>query len=108
MPKFTYESQLRLKETLAAMGMPAAFGDADFSGMDGTRLLFIDNVYRKAFVSVDEAGTEAAAATAVVVAKLGMPEEPVEVTIDQPFVFLIRDIESGAILFLGHVVNPAA
>ena len=109
MPKFTYESGFRLKETLAAMGMPDAFlyGVADFSGMDGTRILFIDDVIHKAFVSVDEAGTEAAAATAVVVARAA-PTPPKEVTIDRPFVFMIRDIETGAILFVGRVVNPSA
>ena len=107
MPKFTYESGFRLKETLAAMGMPAAFTGADFSGMDGTRILFIDDVYHKAFVLVDETGTEAAAATAVVVAKAA-PTPPKEVTVDRPFIFLIRDIETDALLFLGHVVNPSA
>ena len=61
----------------------------------------------KAFVSVDEAGTEAAAATAVIMELTAMPGEPVEVTIDRPFIFLIRDIESGTILFIGRVVNPS-
>jgi serpin B len=75
--------------------------------MGGTRSLFIDDVLHKAFVSVDEAGTEAAAATAVIVARAA-PEPPKEVTVDRPFVFMIRDIETGAILFLGHVVNPSA
>jgi len=107
MPKFTYESGFRLKETLAAMGMPAAFTAADFSGIDGTRSLFIDDVYHKAFVSVDEAGTEAAAATAVVVARAA-PTPPKEVTVDRPFVFMIHDIETDAILFLGRVVDPSA
>jgi len=107
MPKFTYESGFRLKETLAAMGMPAAFTSADFSGMDGTRNLFIDDVYHKAFISLDEAGTEAAAATAVVVARAA-PTPPKEVTVDRPFVFMIRDIETDALLFLGQVVNPSA
>ncbi|MGB5931611.1 MAG: serpin family protein [Anaerolineae bacterium] len=107
MPKFTYESGFRLKETLAAMGMPAAFTSADFSGMDGTRNLFIDDVYHKAFISLDEAGTEAAAATAVVVARAA-PTPPKEVTVDHPFVFMIRDMETEAILFLGQVVNPGA
>lgn len=108
MPKFTYDSRFSLKETLAAMGMPLAFsGAADFSGMDGTRSLFISDVIHKAFVSVDEAGTEAAAATAVVM-RLGAPEPPVEVTIDRPFIFMILDIETGAILFVGRVVNLEA
>jgi serpin B len=70
--------------------------------------LFIDDVYHKAFVAVDEEGTEAAAATAVVMQLTAAPAMPVEVTVDRPFVFLIRDIDTGAVLFLGHVVNPAA
>ncbi|MFC2070485.1 serpin family protein, partial [Chloroflexota bacterium] len=77
MPKFEYESEFGLKNTLAAMGMPIAFsGDADFSGMTGSKDLFIDEVIHKAFVSVDEAGTEAAAATAVIMKLTAMPEEP--------------------------------
>jgi serpin B len=109
MPPFEFESGFSLKEALTALGMPAAFaGDADFAGMTGDRDLFISEVVHKAFVSVDEAGTEAAAATAVVMQKLGMPEEPVEVTVDRPFLFLIRDIETGTVLFVGRVVNPAA
>ena len=110
MPKFELESDFSLAKVLVALGMPNAFSmDADLSGMDGTHELFIKDVVHKAFVSVDEAGTEAAAATAVVVAeKAMMPEEPVEVTVDRPFVFLIRDIETGAILFVGRVVNPSA
>ncbi len=109
MPKFEVESDFSLKDTLAAMGMADAFtGAADFSGMTGDRDLFISEVVHKAFVSVDEAGTEAAAATAVMVAKMAMPEEPVEVAVDRPFTFLIRDIETGAILFVGRVVNPGS
>ena len=107
MPRFEIESGFSLVEALAAMGMPDAFGDAaDFSGMDGTHELFIGDVIHKAFVSVDEAGTEAAAATAVVMELKSMPEPPIEVTVDRPFVFLIRDIETEAILFVGRVVNP--
>jgi len=109
MPRFEFESSFSLKETLAAMGMPVAFsGGADFSGMTGNRDLFIADVIHKAFVSVDEAGTEAAAATAVVMELTAMPEEPVEVTIDRPFIFLIHDLETGAILFVGRVANPGA
>jgi serpin B len=109
MPKFEFESEFSLAQALAALGMPAAFsGDADFSGMDGGRDLFISEVVHKAFVSVDEAGTEAAAATAVIVAVTGMPEAPVEVSLDHPFIFFIRDIQTGAILFVGRVVDPGA
>ena len=106
MPRFTYESWFSLKETLAAMGMPSAFTAADLSGMDGTYSLFIDDVLHKAFISVDEAGTEAAAATAVVVARAA-PAPPKDVAVDRPFVFMIRDIETDAILFVGHVLNPS-
>jgi len=109
MPKFEFESDFRLRETLTALGMPDAFlwEVADFSGMTGNRDLFIADVIHKAFVSVDEAGTEAAAATAVVVPTAMPPEELVEVTVDRPFVFLIRD-RTGTILFVGRVVDPSA
>jgi len=109
MPKFEFESDFSLVNTLAAMGMPVAFSTAaDFSGMTGTRDLFIAEILHKAFVSVDEAGTEAAAATAVVMKLTATPEEPVGVAVDRPFVFLIRDVETDAILFVGRVVNPGA
>ena len=107
MPKFEFESEFSLKQALTEMGMPLAFSTAaDFSGMTGNPELFIDNVLHKAFVSVDEAGTEAAAATAVIMSLTAIPEPPVTVTVDRPFIFLIRDIETGAILFMGRVLNP--
>jgi serpin B len=108
MPKFTYESEFSLTEILSAMGMPIAFsGEADFSGMTGSQGLFISDVIHKAFVAVDEAGTEAAAATAVVMAEsAGMIEDPVEMRIDHPFIFLIRDDDTGTILFAGRVLDP--
>ena len=107
MPKFEFDSSFGLKKTLSDMGMPVAFSaDADFSGMTGNKELFISNVIHKAFVSVDEAGTEAAAATAVIMELTAMPETPVEVILNRPFIFLIRDIETGAILFVGRVMNP--
>ena len=109
MPKFEFDSEFSLKDTLAGMGMPIAFSSsADFSGMTGNRELSISDVVHKAFVAVDEAGTEAAAATAVIMKLTAVPEPPVEVTIDRPFIFLIRDIETGAILFVGRVMNPGA
>ena len=92
-----------------SLGMPVAFGpEADFSGMDGGRSLFIKDVVHKAFVSVDEAGTEAAAATAVIVGVTSIPAEPINVEIDRPFIFLIRDIETGTILFVGRVLDPGS
>ncbi len=109
MPRFEFASRFRLGETLAAMGMPDAFsGNADFSRITGNRDLFISDVVHKAFVSVGEAGTEASAATAVIMPTAAPPGATVEVTIDRPFIFLIRDIETGAILFVGRVVNPGA
>jgi serpin B len=109
MPQFEFDSEFSLNDTLADMGMPIAFsGDADFSGMTGNRDLFISDVIHKAFVAVDEAGTEAAAATAVIMPESGPPDPTVAVTIDRPFIFLIRDIETGAILFAGRVMNPGA
>jgi len=106
LPKFSYESEFSLARRLAAMGVPDAFGAADFSGMDGSQNLFISDVFHKTFVAVDEAGTEAAAATAVVVVG-SLPMVDVTLTIDRPFVFLIRDRETGSILFLGRVVAPS-
>ncbi len=97
-------------DVLPALGMKAAFvgGEADLSGIDGntTRPLFIQSVFHKAFVQVDEEGTEAAAATAVVVAPTGLPRPPKEVVADHPFLFLIRDTGSGMVLFMGRVNDP--
>ncbi|MBN1202546.1 MAG: serpin family protein [Anaerolineae bacterium] len=111
MPRFKYESGFNLTATLAAMGMPEAFGSqADFSGMTGEKDLFIDLVKHKAFISLDENGTEAAAATAVAM-KAGAapsPEEPVEFRVDRPFIYLITDEATGAILFVGRVLDPTA
>lgn len=107
MPRFKYEWDLGLVDTLKAMGMKDAFNAAaDFSGIDGTRSLFISDVIHKAFVSVNEAGTEAAAATAVIFSFTGVPLTPTELTLDHPFIFLIRDMETGTILFVGRVLNP--
>jgi serpin B len=109
MPRFEFKASLSLKEILVAMGMPRAFSElADFSGMTGNRDLFISEVVHKAFVSVDEAGTEAAAATAVIMELTSVPAAPVSVTVDHPFIFLIRDIETGTIIFMGRVINPGS
>ncbi|MDD5287998.1 MAG: serpin family protein [Dehalococcoidales bacterium] len=106
MPKFEFTSEYKLGQVLAEMGMPIAFsGNADFSGMTEEEELCIDEVIHKAFVAVDENGTEAAAATAVMMVGAA-PGEPVEFTMDRPFIFLIRDIETDTILFIGRVLNP--
>jgi len=91
------------------MGMPDAFdvNKADFSGMTGKPDLYITDVVHKAFVDVNEEGTEAAAATGVIMGLKSMPTgEPIRVEVDHPFLFLIRDVETGAVLFLGRVVQP--
>jgi len=108
-PKFTLETEYSLSDTLTEMGMPTAFSDAaDFSGMDGTQYLYVSDVVHKAYVDVNEEGTEAAAATAVMMTGKGLVEEdPVPVfRADHPFIFLIQDNETGAILFIGRVSNP--
>ena len=110
LPKFSYNSTYLLNDPLKNLGMPDAFsfGDADFSGMDGTHSLFISRVIHKAFVDVNEAGTAAAAATAVVMDfGTSVPPEALPVTVDRPFIFLIRDLQTGAILFTGRVLNPS-
>ncbi len=109
MPRFKIEGSFGLAEQLKALGMKSAFaaGDADFSGINGTRELFIADVVHKSWVAVDEAGTEAAAATAVIMAGSAAPTETIKVTLDRPFLFLIRDRATGAVLFLGRVANPA-
>jgi serpin B len=108
LPLFEFSSDFQLSDTLRDMGMPSAFSaeEADFSGIDGTQRLFIRDVLHKGFVSVDESGTEAAAATAVVIEEESVPPTPIEVTIDSPFIFVIRDVETGTILFVGRVINP--
>ncbi len=104
-PRFEFDSDFSLKETLETMGMPLAFSDeADFSGMTGNTELRIQDVLHKAFVCVDEDGTEAAASTAVSMTS-GI-SEPKAVTVDRPFMFLIRDVQTNSILFLGRVLNP--
>jgi len=109
LPKFKFESEFGLADQLAALGMPDAFdpGKADFSGMTERDDLYISAVVHKAFVAVDEKGTEAAAATAVIVGATSAPMFDVTLTIDRPFIFLIRDVPTGQILFVGRVLNPA-
>jgi serpin B len=109
LPKFKMTSEFSLSDALKAMGMPLAFSDqADFSGMSTQERLFISAVIHKAFVDVDEEGTEAAAATAVAVMKSATArpaEDSIEFRADHPFVFLIRDQRTQSILFFGRVVK---
>lgn len=108
LPKFRITCPFRLDDALRSLGMVDAFtGGADFSGMVGQRALHIGAVLHKAFVAVNEEGTEAAGATAVVAAlMMAMPEPPKVFRADHPFIFLIRDNRTGSILFMGRVVNP--
>ncbi len=107
MPRWTFTSQsLKLKQLFEALGMEVAFTPAaDFNGMANTDELYIGEVIHKAFVAVDEAGTEAAAATAVIMEGGSAPDFLV-VSLDRPFLYLIRDRETGAILFLGRTLDP--
>jgi len=108
-PKFKLETKYSLSTTLTSMGMPTAFTDkADFSGMDGTKNLYIGDVIHQAFVEVNEEGTEAAAATGVVMEVMAVRQEPPVPVFDanHPFVFLIQDNDTGNILFMGQVLDP--
>ena len=91
---------------LHTLGMPIAFDpfNADFSGITNVEQLYISQVIHKAVVAVDEEGTEAAAAGAVIIQTTSMPQY---FLVDKPFIFLIRDLETGTILFMGRVLNPA-
>lgn len=110
MPKFEFRTQAGLNEALMSLGMKSAFGAADFSGMTTQADLFISAVVHEAFIAVDEEGTEAAAATAVVMGESAQvsPPDLVTLTIDRPFLFALQDRETGALLFLGRVADPTA
>ena len=106
LPKFRSESRFQLGETLIRMGMPKAFGlEADFSGMNDGGGLKIAKVIHQSFVDVNEEGTEAAAATAVLMQRKSIAEHPV-FRADHPFVYLIRDTKTGNVLFLGRYTGP--
>jgi len=107
LPKFKFETKYFMKDTLIEMGMPTAFSmGADFSGMTGNNDLYIDKVIHQAFVEVNEEGTEAAAATAVVMRLKSMPPRMNIFNADHPFIFAIQDRATGNILFLGRVSEP--
>jgi len=110
LPRWTVRSRLPLGDALRTMGMPTAFTPAaDFSGIARTGPLFIHRVLQEAFVDVDEGGTEAAAVTAVVggtVSDVVPTHRPIPFHVDHPFLYLIRDQATGAVLFIGRVVDP--
>jgi serpin B len=107
LPRFKLTEEFDLTRTLPEMGMSAAFDGsrADFSGLDGKKDLYISAVVHKAFVDVNEEGTEAAAATGVAIARAAVLRTPT-FRADHPFLFLIRDMRSGSILFLGRLADP--
>jgi len=111
LPKFKITSDFDLEKELPKLGMTDIFvaGKADLSGMNGGRNLFVSNVIHKAFVEVNEEGTEAAAATVIVVRPTSIQVNPEPTPVfraDHPFLFVIRDNRSGAVLFVGRVVDP--
>jgi serpin B len=111
LPKFTFDSDLDLRAPLQALGMRTAFTDfADFSGITEQASLRVDRFVQRAHIEVDERGTTAAAATGatMVLVSVVVPSPPIEMRVDRPFLFAVRDRVSGAILFIGQVTNPAA
>jgi serpin B len=109
MPKFDFESSVNANNPLIALGMGDAFDPerADFSGITEEEELMITDVLHKATITVDEEGTEAAAATAVIVGVTSaMPDEPISLVIDRPFMFMIRHLQTNTILFMGRVLQP--
>lgn len=110
-PKFKTEQSFELGEALKGMGMASAFdaNKADFSGMNGKKNLYIGAAIHKTFLEVGEEGTEAAAATAVIMTKTSImhdPEETIEFKADRPFIYMIKDNQTGAILFIGRYTKP--
>ena len=107
-PKFILETDYDLKEKLSNLGVHSAFdpGDADFSGIAQVKPLYIQAAVHKAYVDVNEVGTEAAAATGIQVGTTSAGPPPLIFKADHPFIFLIQDHETGNILFLGRIINP--
>lgn len=108
MPKFEFTDDFDLKQVLSVMGMPLAFDNdnADFSGITKAEQLYAQQALHKAYVLVNEEGTEAAAASVIIMMPVSLPMPPQELRIDRPFIFMIRDVPTGTILFVGRVLNP--
>jgi len=108
MPRWETRSPAMLKAPLMAAGMPTAFGlEADFSGMTGESDLFIGSVVHEGWIAVDETGTEAAAATAVLMEAQSAGPPATEVALDRPFLYCIHDVAHGTPLFVGWVDDPS-
>src|SRR6266511_4247632 len=111
LPRFDFDSDLDLRAPLQALGMRIAFTDAaDFSGITDEAALRVDRVVQRAHVEIDERGTTAAAATGATMQLVSVvtPSRPIELRVDRPFLFAVRDRMTGALLFIGQVTNPAA
>jgi serpin B len=108
LPKFKFRTQVDLVDALAALGVTDLFNPdlADLSAITAAEKLYVSGVLHEAFIDVDEKGTEAAAATAVVIRASAAPSEPVQLTVDRPFIVVLRDLETKAVLFLGRVLDP--
>ena len=109
MPRWTFRVQSPLEDALAELGMPTAFvpGGADLSAMTREERLFVSAVLHEVFIAVDERGTEAAAATAVVVTATSAGPTPGVLVLDRPFLFVIHDVAHGTPLFIGRVGDPS-
>ena len=108
LPRFTIQMQTDLSADLGALGMADALNAADFSGIAPNEGLVISGVVHHADITVGEKGTEASAATSTVLQAVGRRVGSVDVRVDHPFLFLVRDVPTGAILFMGRVQEPAA
>lgn len=115
LPRFEFESEIALKQALQTLGMQAAFAppttgaddEADLTGITAIRELYVSEALHKTFVAIDEHGTEASAATAIIIGVTSAPT-PVTLTVDRPFLFWIEHTPTGEPLFLGQVTNPEA
>ena len=110
LPKFRCRTSTSLVDTLRSLGLTDVFDPdrADLSAMTATERLYVSDILHETFVEVDEAGTEAAAATAVVIALRSAPIEAVRITVDRPFILALRDLETNSLMFLGRVLDPTA
>jgi serpin B len=109
LPKFRFRTQAELVDTFRALGLTDLFdpGRADLSAMTTADKLYVSHVLHEAFIDVNEKGTEAAAATAVVARATAAPSQPVALTVDRPFILALRDLETNSLLFLGRVLDPS-
>ena len=109
MPRFDFEEKLKLVDLMEGLGLRLPFDPygADFSGVTRKERLFVYDALHKATITVDERGTEAAAATTILEMPVSSVGPPVTMTLDRPFIFVIRDMETGTVLFLGRVTDPS-